>query len=298
MSRIGYPIAAIAIVLAGCSSLPERIDTLEQARASVRSIQQEPSAREVAPTQLENAQLALRRADDAYEEREPLEVVEQNAYVALRNAQIAEQMIAAQRARDELEEGEAQRTRVQLEAREREAERAERRALEAQTLAEARASDVERQAAEIEAARQRSEGLEQELADLKAQQTERGLVLTLDDVLFETNGAVLSAGADTTIQRLGQFLTDYPERRIMIEGHTDSTGSDEYNRDLSERRAQAVRDALVERGVSFDRVVTRGLGEAYPVASNDAAAGRQLNRRVEIVVSDQQGQFASVAGGR
>jgi outer membrane protein OmpA-like peptidoglycan-associated protein len=280
MSRIGYPIAAIAIVLAGCSSLPERIDTLEQARASVRSIQQEPSAREVAPTQLENAQLALRRADDAYEEREPLEVVEQNAYVALRNAQIAEQMIAAQRARDELEEGEAQRTRVQLEAREREAERAERRALE------------------IEAARQRSEGLEQELADLKAQQTERGLVLTLDDVLFETNGAVLSAGADTTIQRLGQFLTDYPERRIMIEGHTDSTGSDEYNRDLSERRAQAVRDALVERGVSFDRVVTRGLGEAYPVASNDAAAGRQLNRRVEIVVSDQQGQFASVAGGR
>jgi outer membrane protein OmpA-like peptidoglycan-associated protein len=234
----------------------------------------------------------LRRADEAYEEREPLEIVEHHAYVALRNAQIAEQMIAEQHARDELERGEADRTRVQLQAREREAQRAEGQARQAQALAEQRASEVERQAREIEAAREREAELQQELADLEAQQTSRGLVLTLNDVLFETNRAVLSAGADTTIQRLAEFLNDYPERRIMIEGHTDSTGTDEYNRQLSERRANAVRDALLDRGISVNRIVSRGFGELYPVASNDDAAGRQLNRRVEIVISDQDGRFA------
>jgi outer membrane protein OmpA-like peptidoglycan-associated protein len=294
MIRFNNSIAGLAIAIAGvqgCSSVPDRIDTLEQARVSVRTLQNEPLARDVAPTQFSNAQQALRLADDAYEEREPLETIEHNAYVALRNAQIAEQMIAEERARNELEQGEVERTRVQLQAREREAERAEVQAREAQAL-------VERQTEQAEDVPQRAAELEQELADLKAEQTERGLVLTLDDVLFDTNRAVLNAGAASTIQRLTQFMNDYPERRILIEGHTDSTGSDEYNRDLSERRAQALRNALVERGIAIDRIITRGLGEMYPLASNDNAAGRQLNRRVEIVISDQQGQFPPASESR
>jgi outer membrane protein OmpA-like peptidoglycan-associated protein len=297
MTKIHYPIAAIVIAagLQGCSSLPERVDTLDQARASVQALQREPLARDVAPTQLENAQAALRRAEGAYEERESLETVEHHAYVALRNAQIAEQLVGTQRAREELDEGEAERTRVQLQAREREAERAEREARSAQALAEERAADVGRQAREIEEERQRATALEQELAGLRAQQTPRGLVLTLDDVLFETNRAVLTAGADATVQRLAQFLNDYPERRIMIEGHTDSVGTEEYNLELSERRAQAVRNALLDRSIPVDRIVTRGLGEAYPVASNNDAAGRQMNRRVEIVISDQDGRFVETS---
>jgi outer membrane protein OmpA-like peptidoglycan-associated protein len=116
--------------------------------------------------------------------------------------------------------------------------------------------------------------------------------LTLGDVLFDTGEATLKAGAATTIDRLAQFMRDYPEHAVRIEGHTDSTGSDETNRSLSERRAQSVRDALLARGLAAERIATLGYGEAQPIANNDTAAGRQQNRRVEIVVSDAQGMFA------
>jgi outer membrane protein OmpA-like peptidoglycan-associated protein len=288
-------IAAALMALQGCSSLPERIETLDQARTSVQALEREPLARDVARSQFDNARQALARAEEAYEERESLDIIEHNAYLALRNAQVAEQMIAEDRARDELEQGEAERTRVQLQARELEARRAEREATQALAFAEQRASDVEQQVALTEEERQRADEAERALADLEAEQTERGLVLTLGDVLFDTNRAVLKAGAESTLQRLAHFMTEYPERRVLVEGHTDATGSDEYNRELSARRADTVREALMEHGIPAERIRTRGLGEAYPLASNDTAGGRQLNRRVEIVVSDQGGQFPSAA---
>jgi outer membrane protein OmpA-like peptidoglycan-associated protein len=262
----------------------------------------EPLAREVAPDQFDEAEQSLAAADRAYEEKEPLEIVEHNAYLALRNAQVAGLMIAEETARKEVEQGEVERARVQLEAREREAARAQAAAAQAQSqaeqaqaLAEQRGAEIERQAQEAQAAQQRAANLESELADLKAQQTERGLVLTLDDVLFDTGHAVLKSGADSTVERLVAFMNDHPERRILIEGHTDSTGSDELNRQLSEERADALRDALLERGIAIGRIATRGLGEAYPLASNDSSGGRQLNRRVEIVISDQAGEFPAAA---
>ena len=117
------------------------------------------------------------------------------------------------------------------------------------------------------------------------------LVLTLGDVLFDTAQATLKAGADRTLDRLASFMMEYPERQVAIEGHTDSRGSDDYNRDLSKRRADSVRDALVDRGVQAQRIRSVGLGEAYPVAGNDTAGGMQQNRRVEIVISDESGNF-------
>ena len=120
---------------------------------------------------------------------------------------------------------------------------------------------------------------------------ERGLVLTLGDVLFDTAQATLKAGADRTLDRLSSFMMEYPDRQVAIEGHTDSRGSDDYNRDLSKRRADAVRDALVDRGVQSQRIRSVGLGEAYPIAGNDTAGGMQQNRRVEIVISDESGNF-------
>lgn len=304
--RYRLPAMAVsAIALAGCNSLPERIDTLEQARASVQALRQDPLARQVAQDNFVEAQQALASAERAFEEREPLEIVEQDAYLALRNAQVAEQMIAEERAREELGEAEVERTRIQLAAREREAARAEAaaesaqaRAEQAQALAEQRGSEIDRRAQEAEAAAQRETELESELADLKAEQTERGLVLTLDDVLFDTGRAVLKAGADATIQRLAGFLGEYPERRLLIEGHTDAIGADAFNQELSEDRADAVRDALLERNVTYGRIQTSGLGESYPIASNDSPVGRQLNRRVEIVISDQEGQFPASADRR
>jgi len=128
--------------------------------------------------------------------------------------------------------------------------------------------------------------LEKELADLNAKKTDRGSVITLSDVLFDTNKATLKPGAVPAIDRLTTFLKDAPDRGIQIEGHTDNVGADEYNQDLSQRRAEAVRQALVSRGIASDRISATGKGESLPIASNDSAGGRQQNRRVEIIIDN------------
>lgn len=132
----------------------------------------------------------------------------------------------------------------------------------------------------------RNAELEQQLRDLQAQRTERGIVMSLGDVLFATGSAQLTAGAQSRLDRLAQFLQQYPDRTLRIEGYTDSTGSSATNLRLSEARAMAVRDALTERGVNPSRIVAQGMGEAQPIASNSTESGRQQNRRVEVVISD------------
>ena len=131
-----------------------------------------------------------------------------------------------------------------------------------------------------------------QLKELNAKKTERGLVITLGDVLFSTNKAQLESGGVRNVQKLADFLKKYPQHKVLVEGYTDSTGSDSLNQELSDRRANSVRTALLDMGSSSDRVTARGYGEAYPVASNDTAASRQLNRRVEIILSDDKGNIA------
>jgi outer membrane protein OmpA-like peptidoglycan-associated protein len=298
------------VAIWGCSSLPERVETLEQARSDVRTLEQDPLASESASTQLSAAREAIQEADKAYEDRESLELIEHKAYVAQRNADIAEQRIAQAHAKQQIASSETDRNRVLLESREREATALEERNRSAElrneelaNRAEALQSQAEQAQSQAEEAASRNAELESALSELQAQRTERGLVLTLGDVLFDTAQATLKAGADRTLDRLAAFMMEYPQRQVAIEGHTDARGSDEYNRDLSKRRADAVRDALVDRGIQSQRIRSVGLGEAYPVAGNDSAGGMQQNRRVEIVISDESGQFpagqrtASVANG-
>ena len=130
------------------------------------------------------------------------------------------------------------------------------------------------------------EELGKESAELQVRKTERGLVVTLGDILFDVDQATLNPGGELQVARLADALRQMPERNVLIEGHTDSTGSDAYNDDLSQRRADAVEDLLIMQGVEPTRVVTRGYGERLPVATNDTAAGRQQNRRVEVVILD------------
>lgn len=120
-------------------------------------------------------------------------------------------------------------------------------------------------------------------------------MVTLNDVLFDTGLATLKAGADRAVDRLAQVLKDNPRMRVIVEGHTDRRGSEAHNEELSYRRARAVTNALSERGVSADQYEAKGLGKAYPVATNGTAEGRQQNRRVEIVFSDDAGRFAQGA---
>jgi outer membrane protein OmpA-like peptidoglycan-associated protein len=130
------------------------------------------------------------------------------------------------------------------------------------------------------------EQIEEELDRLRAEQTDRGAVITLEDVLFEVNGADLRPGAQTELLRLAEFLKNNPNSTILIEGHTDNTGSPEYNLELSQLRAESVRAFLSASGVEPLRMQAIGFGETHPEAPNDNVAGRQQNRRVEIVIQD------------
>jgi outer membrane protein OmpA-like peptidoglycan-associated protein len=309
MNTIAKNILAAVIVgsVAACSGLPDRVDELEQARSAVRNVEQDRLATQVAGQELSAAREALDQADAAYEDKESIELIRHKAYVAQRYADISKQRIAEAHAKEQLAEGEAERNRVLLQAREREAQIATQQA----SAAQEQASAAQQQASELQArtrelqeqnedaqrqareAAERNSELQSQLSDLQAKQTERGLVLTLGDVLFDTAQASVKPGAAPTMDRLAKFMTDYPQRKVMIEGHTDSRGSDDYNVQLSQRRAGAVRDALVMRGIDSGRIQAIGLGEAYPIASNDTAAGMQQNRRVEIVISDEAGQFPS-----
>lgn len=283
--------SVLMLILAACSTTPERIDELEQARSSVQELEAEPMAATVAATRLRSARAALARAETARENGAPVEEIVHNADVARLHAEIGMESIAEAQALERIDEAEAERTRVQLEARTAAAERARMRA-EAQS-AEARQlrQEAEEARAAAQAASEETKRLQQELSDLQAKQTERGVVLTLEDVLFETDEAELKPGADLAMNRLADFMRDHPDRRLLIEGHTDARGAEQYNQRLSLQRAYAVTEALVERGIQTNRLRPVGLGEAYPVASNETTAGRQQNRRVEIVVSEADGSF-------
>ncbi len=172
------------------------------------------------------------------------------------------------------------------------AEDAQRSAMAANQAAIASALDTRAAQQRTDQAEQRTQQLELLLRDMEARPTPRGMVITLGDVLFDTNEARLKPGGMRSVQKLAEFFRQYPQRKVMIEGFTDSTGSSNRNNTLSEDRAGAVRTALLDMGVTADRIGVRGYGEAYPVSSNDTAAGRQLNRRVEVVVSDERGTVA------
>jgi outer membrane protein OmpA-like peptidoglycan-associated protein len=295
MTRLGIrpaaPVALLSVAAAACGGLPDRVESVEQARESIAAVSQEPLAWRVSAEQLDAAREALASAEEAYEEREPLQLIEHRAYVAQRYADISRELVSEAQAREEAELAEAERNRIIAEARTRDAEAAQRAAAEANRELDVQARAIEEQTRAVEAAEQRARQLERELEELEARDTDRGLVLTLGDVLFDTGQASLKPGAVTTIDRLAQFMRDYPERSVRIEGHTDSMGSDETNQRLSEQRALAVRNDLMARNIDAARIVTVGYGEARPIAGNDTPGGRQQNRRVEVVVSDEQGAF-------
>lgn len=157
------------------------------------------------------------------------------------------------------------------------------------------AADVEHRNAEVarsdaRATRQEVDSLRADLADLQAQQTQRGYVVTLGDVLFEVDRAELKPGAERNLDGLVRAMRDDPTARIEIEGHTDSSGSREHNLDLSLRRAITVQSFLIGRGIDASRVSAQGLGPDFPVASNATETGRQQNRRVEVIVQTRVAQ--------
>jgi len=171
---------------------------------------------------------------------------------------------------------------AKMEARESNAAARESKAAARESNAEAWS-----QTQKAEKATDKADKLQQEIAVLKGRMTERGIVLTIGDVLFATGTATLSPMADNEINRLAAFMKEYSDRNVLIEGYTDSTGTEGTNLDLSLNRANAVSNNLVAKGISRGRIETKGFGEESPVAGNDTAAGREQNRRVDVIILNE-----------
>ncbi|HBQ58894.1 MAG TPA: hypothetical protein DD671_04535, partial [Balneolaceae bacterium] len=159
----------------------------------------------------------------------------------------------------------------------------------AEQRAEKALTELQEEREEAEKARQKATELADRLSEMEARQSDRGMVLTLSDVLFDFDSATLKSGANKVVNEVSAFLKEFNDRTVQIEGFTDSIGSAAYNKDLSQRRADALKRALIETGIASNRITTIGYGEEYPVATNMNEAGRQQNRRVEIVISNQNG---------
>jgi outer membrane protein OmpA-like peptidoglycan-associated protein len=282
------PIAALVGLAAGCASAPVSYPALDQARADVAAARSSPEAARYAQLELQKADDLLHRADEAAHARQADEVTHE-AYLASQTSRIALAVGADKAAQAHIAQSDAERAGIELAARTREAQLATARAQSATAQAEsatARAESAESAARDAQVGEAR---FEQELANLQAQKSARGLVITLRDVLFATGKAELQPGAELALDKLASALKDAPDRAVDVDGFTDIVGSEQFNLILSQKRAQAVRTALMARGIDSARITVHGYGKDYPIASNDTEAGRQLNRRVEIVVADGNG---------
>jgi len=271
----------LALALAGCVSTPRPNAALESARTAVQTAQADPNVgkyaaldMEAAKKQLEVAEAAAAHHDDAG--------VNHPAYLAAQTARLAQARAAAKADDARVAAGQAERDKIQLAARTRDVDNAKM----ATNTALGQRDQATEQAARLQA----------EVDQLKATPTPRGLVLTLGDVLFDTGKAQLNPGSARKLDQLAQFLADHPERRVQIDGFTDSVGTDSYNQDLSQQRADAVKSALITRGIDRSRIGSQGYGKGFPVANNVDSGGRQLNRRVEVVIGGENGESISARG--
>jgi outer membrane protein OmpA-like peptidoglycan-associated protein len=253
LSRVLW-IMPVLFVAVACAT--PRNPNLEAAEMQYRAAEADPNVTAHAPTAMREAKTSLDRAQRAFADDEDEADVDHLAYLASRRVEIAQAIADKQSAVAATSDLGRERREAILDARTAEANRA----------------------------RAEAAALASQLTALRTAETERGMVVTVDDVLFEVDRSELKPGAQAELARVADFLRANPDREILIEGHADSTGTSTYNMDLSQARADAVSSVLARNGVEPSRIQTRGFGETRPIAPNETAAGRQQNRRVDIVV--------------
>jgi len=274
-----FTVTTLAAALVACGTVPQPSPALDRAHASYELLQGDPKAVEFAGPEMTQAREALGAADAARARGDTLRSVDHFAYLAQQRVAIAREAANAKtwdKAAADAKAGSV-------------GDKAARDVAAARMATQAKGAELAAATAGAQQDKARNTELEKQLKDLGSRQTDRGDVITLGDVLFDSNRAELRAGGVRDMGKLVEFMKNHPKRTAMIEGFTDSQGAESRNVELSTRRAETLRMALIDQGVSGDRLRTRGYGEAYPVASNGSAAGRQMNRRVEIVLSDEDG---------
>lgn len=288
--KFGFIISIMAFtgfIAVGCATTPQATPQLNQAQKAYSQARDDQMVTQYAPVPLYEAEQALNKAQNAESDVERMHY----AYLTERKVEIAQSLAAQRAAENQVEQLRAEQQDMLLQMRTKEADQARLEAQQAQEQVRAYRSEQQQQKlttaqSEAEQARTELQELQQQMQDMQAQQTQRGILLTFGDMLFATNKSELKSGAERSLQQLANFLNEHPQRQVVIEGHTDSQGPQAYNRQLSQERAQAVAYTLQRLGVSADRITARGLGEDYPIAPNTNAAGRQQNRRVEIIIPD------------
>lgn len=221
-----------------------------------------------APTELEHARDSLNKAQSTWNASGDEAAASHLAYLAQQRAVTATELAKQRAAEDAIKIAAAERDRM---------------------TASAASSKVTSEATSDAKVSKSDQELQQELSGLPAQATARGIIVTLPETRFAFDQATLPTPTQPAIGQLANVLKNNPGRKIAIEGYTDTQGTDDYNMTLAKERANVVRDALVSRGIDPNRITIRSYGGAHPVASNDTRAGRQQNRRAEIVISDMQG---------
>jgi outer membrane protein OmpA-like peptidoglycan-associated protein len=282
--------AVASLLLAACATAPVKPDGAAEARVKLTQLQSDPNLASRAAAAIKDADSAVRAAEQPEADKE---LAANRVYLADRKVDTARALAETRFAEDQRAVITAQRDSARLDARTREADAAKgqvatARAEGAEQKVAADQARSEADAAHVAAASsgQQATELQRQIEALQAKATDRGLVLTLGDVLFTSGRADLKTGATGNLNKLVAFLNKYPDRTVAIEGYTDSVGSEDYNQGLSERRADSVKSYLAGQGIGSTRLSASGKGKSDPVAGNDSASGRQQNRRVEVIISN------------
>jgi outer membrane protein OmpA-like peptidoglycan-associated protein len=284
--------AALALALGACASTPDASPRLLAAETSLQQAKANPAAMESGRSAIEKADIALTAARDDYMRGKDDEYTH-NIRMGEGYVELAETRGLQTSANAKIAALNTERAEVVSQARMREVAAAEAAtavaenradrsaAVAAGAVADSAVSEAARVAAEARAA-----ALAAELKDYEQTKTDLGVTLILRDLQFASGSDVLTTGAQGRLAPLASFLAKQPEARIQIAGHTDSQGAESYNQDLSARRAASVGAYLTSTGVDAGRINSIGMGESVPLSSNDTAAGRAINRRVEVTILD------------
>ena len=257
-----FLIIILVTTICSCASTPKNYAPLNDAKAALEKTKAEPGINEVASVTLFEADEQIKQAETALGANDTASA-DHHIYVATRKQQISQELLLKHQQEQEL----ARLKQQQLEM-----------------IAHARRNESKRAQTQTQQAQQRIQELEQALGHYKAEETSRGTILVINDLLFNSGGATLQPQSQRRLEPLVQYLQGNAQREIIIEGHTDSIGNPEVNKRLSLQRADTVMEYLLSRGIEPSRVETRGFGEEVPVATNTTNAGRALNRRVEVVI--------------